>query len=169
MGKVRVCVPRQCVESKKEKRKKIPLALHKPGLGILKYSRLNHYREQALAKSVFLNSETLPTRMLWDSQLFEWGWEKKKTKKTPKKTEKATAHVIPQQWRELTERTLKSSQHQKKKIPLASNLKLANLSRSTLGGIIIPWLVITTQLATTGKKETGAKANSENIIIQRPA
>lgn len=31
------------------------------------------------------------------------------------------------------------------------------------------WLHITIQLAMTGRKETGAKAYSENIIIQRPA
>lgn len=44
-----------------------------------------------------------------------------------------------------------------------------SLSRSTLEGATMPWLHTTTQLATTGRKQTGAKANSENIIIQRPA
>jgi len=67
MGRVSGCVPRRrCREQKGEKKKKkIPaLALHKPGLGALNYCGSNHHMEQTLAKSVFLSSEMLPTRML---------------------------------------------------------------------------------------------------------
>lgn len=75
-------------------------------------------------KNVFLSAEMLPP---WDfgthiyEQRYALGREKKNKRKN--EAEKATAQLVPCQWRELVEETLKSSPQNQNKTPLFCSLK----------------------------------------------
>lgn len=115
---------RKKIKNKKERNKILSQYWHctKSGLGTSHCWGFNHHMEQGLAKNVFLSPETLPS---WDfgthiyEQHYTLGRKKKKDE-----AEKASAQLVPHQWRELVEGTWKSSPQNQNKTPLFWNGQL---------------------------------------------
>lgn len=127
--------PGSVAESKKEKRKKklekerkkkiiTVLALYKVRLGNLKLLWVQPSHGAGTGKKCLPICWNVASVRLRDSHLWtalRFGQGKKSKRKD--EAEKATAQLVPCQWRELVEETLKSSAQNQNKTPLFCSLK----------------------------------------------